>query len=146
MAALARRLGLGAAATAMSGLLLVSAPVVLAMVTTAMPDIAAMALSIVALERLVAWRDTHRWPAAVAAAAAFSAAILARSHAVLLLPLTALLLCREPWRAREWRPTVNWLPLLVVPLLVGAARQRQSTGPTASATTTARYRSAGADA
>jgi hypothetical protein len=73
-ASLGRRLGLDMRAARSAALLLAAAPAVLAMASTAMPDIPAMSMAAVGLERLVAWRDSRRWIVGVTAVAALTAA------------------------------------------------------------------------
>ncbi len=73
-------------------LLLVAIPPFLPMASTAMPDILATAVALVAMERLAAWKEEHKWSQGVAAAIALGLAGYARSHLALLLPLAALFL------------------------------------------------------
>ncbi len=78
---------------AMAGaLLLVAIPPFLHMASTAMPDILATAVALVAMERLAAWKAEQKWTQGVAAAIALGLAGFARSHLVLLLPLAAFFL------------------------------------------------------
>jgi hypothetical protein len=78
---------------AMAGaLLLVAIPPFLPMASTAMPDILATAIALVAMERLAAWKSEQKWTQGVAAAIALGLAGFARSHLVLLLPLAAFFL------------------------------------------------------
>jgi len=114
------------------------------MASTAMPDVAAMTCVILGFERLLAWRDTRRWHAAIAAALAFALAILARSHSALLLPLAAMLLPAQPGRLAEWRrlPAMLWTPLIAAPILalLVALVMRDPLAPAAStAFATMRY-------
>lgn len=85
LVSLALRLGLAPGWAAATGVLLVTTPVVLGMAGTAMPDVPAMALSILGLERLVAWRQEGGWRRAVPGAALLALAPLARSHLAVLL-------------------------------------------------------------
>ena len=73
-------------------LLLVAIPPFLPMASTAMPDILATALALVAMERLAAWKAEQKWSQGAAAAIALGLAGFARSHLVLLLPLAAFFL------------------------------------------------------
>ena len=102
---------------AMAGaLLLVAIPPFLPMASTAMPDILATALALVAMERLAAWKAEQKWTQGVAAAIALGLAGFARSHLALLLPLAAFFLLdsinpREvlaQFRRRFWL----WAPVL----------------------------------
>jgi hypothetical protein len=73
-------------------LLLVAIPPFLPMASTAMPDILATAVALVAMERLAAWKAEHKWTQGAAAALALGLAGFARSHLALLLPLAAFFL------------------------------------------------------
>ncbi len=78
---------------AMAGaLLLVAIPPFLPMASTAMPDILATAIALVAMERIAAWKAEQRWSQGLAAAVALGLGGFARSHLVLLLPLAAFFL------------------------------------------------------
>jgi len=143
-AQLGRRLGLDERTACVSALLLVGSPAVLAMAATAMPDIAAMTFAILGLERLAAWRDTRRWPAAVMGAASLALAILARSHALLLLPLFAAFIVKQAHSWSDWRrvPVRVWAPLLAAPVLavLGALALRDPhVSPVSTAQATFRY-------
>jgi hypothetical protein len=145
---LALRFGLHPAWAMASGLLLAAAPAVLAMAGTAMPDVAAMALGILGLERLVAWRDAGRAHQGLSAAALLGLAPLARSHLVLLLGIGLLLVAgdflvnRTAWRNA---PRPVWLPLAAAPLLTAAviiAIRDPSSGTAALVTAPSRLSSA----
>lgn len=73
-------------------LLLVAIPPFLPMASTAMPDILATALALVAIERLAAWKAEQKWSQGAAAAFALGLVGFARPHLVLLLPLAAFFL------------------------------------------------------
>ena len=92
MASLVLRLGWSRWHAAIGALLLVSIPPFLPMASTAMPDILATALAVVAIERLAAWKAESKWSQGVATAVALGLAGFARSHLALLLPLAALYL------------------------------------------------------
>ena len=78
---------------AMAGsLLLVAIPPFLPMASTAMPDILATALTLVAIERLVAWKAERKWNQAISAGIPLGLAGFARPHLALLIPLAAILL------------------------------------------------------
>jgi 4-amino-4-deoxy-L-arabinose transferase-like glycosyltransferase len=119
-AALALRLGLDAAGARAASLLLASTPAALAMAGTAMPDVPAMALGALGMERLLAWRDRHRWDQGIAAASALALAALARSHLILLLGAAALAIPGDFLSWRRWKetPLGTWIPVLAAPLLV----------------------------
>ena len=73
-------------------LLLVAIPPFLPMASTAMPDILATAVALVAMERLAAWKAELKWSQGATAAIALGLAGFARSHLALLLPLAAFFL------------------------------------------------------
>ena len=74
------------------GLLLVAIPPFLPMASTAMPDILATTLALVAMERFAAWKAEQKWGQGAAATLTLGLAGHARSHLVLLLPLAAFFL------------------------------------------------------
>jgi hypothetical protein len=118
-AALALRLGTSESSARAAALLLAATPAALALASTAMPDVPAMAFGVLGIERLLAFRDGRGWSQALAASVALAFAALSRSHLLLLLPVGALLLVGGPLatqRLRElgWRP---WLPLVAAPAL-----------------------------
>ncbi|HSM92030.1 MAG TPA: hypothetical protein VLT47_04025 [Anaeromyxobacteraceae bacterium] len=119
--ALALRLGLAEPWAATAGLIVASAPAVLGMAGTAMPDVPAMALGVLGLERLVAWSRERRSHQAATAAAALALAPLARPHVVLLLGVGALLVERPSGAeagAAVWRRRlVDWVPLALATAL-----------------------------
>lgn len=73
-------------------LLLVAIPPFLPMASTAMPDVLATAIALVAMERLAAWKAEEKWSQGASAAVTLALAGFARSHLVLLLPLAAFFL------------------------------------------------------
>lgn len=97
---LARRLGLRGGQLALAGLLVVFSPAVLAMSATAMPDVAAMAICTLGIERLSAWKEDrigwHGWVGGFLLALG----ALTRPHLILLLPCAALWLL-EPGESRH---------------------------------------------
>lgn len=118
-------------------LLLVAIAPFLPMASTAMPDILATALALVAMERLAAWKAEQKWSQGGAAAIALGLAGFARSHLVLLLPLAAFFLLesihaleileqirRKPWL---WTPVFAGSALLIV--IVFAFRERNLANP-----------------
>lgn len=76
-------------------LLLVAIPPFLHMASTAMPDVLATAVGLVAIERLAAWKAEQKWSQAAAAAVALGLAGFARTHLALLLPLAAFFLLQS---------------------------------------------------
>jgi len=121
-AALALRLDRSAAEAGTAALVLAVTPTALAMAGTCMPDIPAMAFGVLAIERLVAWRQDGRLHQAMAAAVALALAVLARSHLVLLCGVGAILLAGDAASIRRWRelPWRRFLPLALGPLLAAA--------------------------
>jgi hypothetical protein len=118
-AALALRLGNSNRVAQGAALLVAATPAALALASTVMPDVPAMAFGVLGVERALAFRDERRWPAALAAAVCLALAALARSHLALLWGVAALLLVGTPLalaRVRELglRP---WAPILAAPLL-----------------------------
>jgi 4-amino-4-deoxy-L-arabinose transferase-like glycosyltransferase len=93
---LARRLGLGGKEACLAGVLLVATPAVLAMASTSMPDVPAMALGVIGLERLIAWRENRRAREGIPAAVFLALAVLARCHCVLLLGVGMAFLAVRP--------------------------------------------------
>lgn len=105
-------------------LLLVAIPPFLPMASTAMPDILATALALVAMERLAAWKAERKWDQGAVAAIALGLAGFARPHLMLLLPLAAFFLL-ESTKPREvleqirrrlwlWTPVFAGFGLLLV--------------------------------
>ena len=97
-----------------SGLLVAATPPVLAMASTAMPEILAMSLCIIGIERLVAWKNRGRVVDCIMSALALGLAPMARVHLVFLWPVAAVLL-RDDARIFDigsWiaLPKRRWLP------------------------------------
>jgi len=126
VAVLALRLGYDDEVARVAALFLAATPAVLGMSGTVMPDIAAMTLALVGVERLHAWGREGRAMQGVAAALALGIAPLARSHVLLLAGLGVLFLPLPPIapftrllphrvRAGAW---VKWLPVVAAPVLM----------------------------
>jgi len=116
MVSLALRFGFDSFAAGAAGLVLAASPPVLAMASTAMPEVLAMALSVIGLERLWVWKEDGKAIDGVISALALGLAPIARLHLVLLWPVAAVLL-RDDGRIfdeRSWirLPTRRWLPLI----------------------------------
>ncbi len=111
MASLVLRLGWNRWYAGAGALLLVALPPFLPMASTAMPDILATTLAVVAMERLAAWKAERKWGQGAAAAVALGLAGHARSHLVLLLPLAAFFLLEstEPRKILEQIRRRFWL-------------------------------------
>jgi hypothetical protein len=99
-------------------LLLVAIPPFLPMASTAMPDILATTLALVAMERLASWKAEQKWGQGAAAAIALGLAGHARSHLVLLLPLAAFFLL-ESTNPREILEQIRRKSWLWTPVLAG---------------------------
>jgi 4-amino-4-deoxy-L-arabinose transferase-like glycosyltransferase len=120
MTALIFRFGWGRRHAIAGALLLVALPPFLPMASTAMPDILATALALVAMERLAAWKAELKWSQCAAAAVALGLAGFARPHLALLLPLAAFFLLdsNDP---REILEQVRRKPWLWTPVFAGTA-------------------------
>ena len=115
---LGRRLGFATPWAAASGLILVGMPAVLAMAGTAMPDVPAMALGVMGVERLVAWTQDRRLLQAVSAALLLGLAPLARPHLLLILGVGAILIAGPVLLQQGWRNRLSvCLPLLGAPVI-----------------------------
>ena len=90
-ASLAIRLGLDRTQSVVAATLVVVSPAVLAMASTAMPDVPALAFGAVGVERFVAWYQRRSWQRGISAAVFLALSCLTRSHAVLLIPIAGLL-------------------------------------------------------
>jgi hypothetical protein len=117
MVKLSLRLGFDPAQSAVAGLFLVSIPPFLSMASTAMPDIAAVALGLTGLERLLAWKVDHLWHQGALAALALGLAPYARPQIALFMPLGALWLFDELHVQKALtqlrRQTYLWIPVVV---------------------------------
>jgi hypothetical protein len=125
MTSLVLRLGWGKNHATAGALLLVVLPPFLPMASTAMPDVLATAVALVAIERLVAWTQCRRWHQGLLAAIAIGMAGIARAHLALLVPLSAFFLLEslhplEVLRQarRDWS---LWAPVLGGGLILCAA-------------------------
>jgi hypothetical protein len=122
IAKLALRLGFDRVQAAFAGVLLVAIPPFLPMANTAMPDVLASTLGLIGVERLLAWRDEHRWHQAVVSSVALGLAPYGRPHLALLLPLGALWLLNEirikPALAQIRRQFGVWTPIVMAGLLL----------------------------
>ena len=114
---LALRLGAAPAEARFAGLLLVTFPPVLALTDTAMPDVLAMSLGVVGIERFTAWLENGRIGSATAAALALGLAPFARVHAVGLMAVAAVAAMEPLWSGNKAH--VRWANLS--PLLAAMA-------------------------
>ena len=115
------RSGLDPRRARLAGLLLATTPAVLALATTSMADVPAMAFGVLGIERLYAWKAERRGHQGLGAAVALALAGLSRSHLVLLLGVGALALWGDGAvtgpRRRLGRSGLLWAPLLGAALL-----------------------------
>jgi len=118
MSSLVLRFGWDHKHAMISALLLVAIPPFLPMASTAMPDLLAATVGLVAMERLAAWKAEQKWSQALAAALALGLAGFARSHLVLLLPLGAFFLL-ESTNPREILDRFRSKSWLFAPVLAG---------------------------
>jgi 4-amino-4-deoxy-L-arabinose transferase-like glycosyltransferase len=117
------RIGLPALHAGFAGLLVGTAPAVLTLASTNMPDVPALTLAALGMERLFAWRKEQRWHQAVAAALALGLAPLARSQTILLWPLAGLVPLLDAVERRDWRAIAPWklVPVIAAPAIFWAA-------------------------
>jgi len=120
MSSLVLRFGRDRQHSIVGALLLVAIAPFLPMASTAMPDILATALALVAMERLAAWKAERKWSQCVAAGIALGLAGFARTHLMLLLPLGAFYLL-ESAEPKELLPQVRKNLRLWTPVVLGAA-------------------------
>ena len=99
-------------------LLLVAIPPFLPLASTAIPDILATAVALLAIERLAAWKAEQKWSQGVAAAIALGLAGFARPHLALLLPLAAFFLLDNA-NPREILGQIRRKPRLWIPVFAG---------------------------
>jgi hypothetical protein len=119
------RLGLADFGAGAAGLIMVACPAVLSSASTAMPDILAMALGVIAIERLLAWKSSGRWRDGLPAAFALGLAPFARAHLFGVVVVAAVFL-RDDGRLfdiRSWLriPLRRWFPLVLGGLVLAAA-------------------------
>lgn len=104
-AVLALRLSVSDNGARWAALLVATSPAVLAMASTAMPDVPTMSFGVLGVERLVAFRAERRWWQGVPASVALALSILSRQHGVLTIGCALLIvLLAWPSSARAlWR-------------------------------------------
>jgi hypothetical protein len=99
-----------------AGLIVATTPAVLGMAGTCMPDVPALLLGTLAMERFCAWLKEHLWHQALLASLALALAALTRSQLLLLVGVQALWGWKTAPRPRAW-----WLPLVLGALLLAIA-------------------------
>lgn len=119
MTSLVLRFGWDRAHAIAGALLLVAIAPFLPMACTAMPDILATSVALVAMERLAAWKSERKWGQGAAAAVALGLAGFARPHLSLLLPLAAFFLL-ESTNPKEILRQIRRSYWLFVPVFAGA--------------------------
>jgi Dolichyl-phosphate-mannose-protein mannosyltransferase len=119
MTSLVLRFGWDREHAIVGGLLLVAIAPFLPMASTAMPDILATALALVAMERLAAWKTEQKWSQGAVSAIALGLAGFARAHLALLLPLAAFYLL-ESADPKEFFAQLRRKPWLWTPVLAGS--------------------------
>jgi hypothetical protein len=116
MSTLVLRMGWSQGYAKMGALLLVAIPPLLPMAITAMPDVLALAVGLVGIERWLPGKNERKWHQAAAAALALGLAGIARAHLALLLPLGACLLMESTnprELLRQFRESLwLWTPVL----------------------------------
>ncbi len=117
--------GFGTFAACAAGLLVAATPPVLAMASTAMPDVLAMSLGVIGIERLMAWKEDSKVFNGVVSALALGLAPIARVHLVFLWPIAAVLLRDDAHIFNVWSwfalPKRRWIPLMAAALVSVAA-------------------------
>jgi hypothetical protein len=94
----ARRLGCDSRQANTVGLLVATNPVTLAMASTCMPDVMAMAFGMAGMDRVLAFRERNQWPAGVLGGLLLAAAVLCRVSTAPLLLVAVLLLMPSTWK------------------------------------------------
>lgn len=132
MSSFVLRMGWSRGHAIIGALLLVAIPPLLPMASTAMPDVLALTVGLVGMERVAAWKQERKWHQGLVAAVALGLAGMARAHLVLLVPLGAfflldsvktreiLLQIRESWRL--WVPVLAGGMVLVTAIAVTRER------------------------
>jgi hypothetical protein len=120
---LALRIGLPASYAGFAGVLVATAPAVLTLASTSMPDVPALALATLGMERLFAWRKEQRWHQAAVAALALALAPLARSQTLLLWPFAGLVPFLDAVEQKDWKAFVprKLAPVIAIPVIMWAA-------------------------
>jgi hypothetical protein len=120
-AGIAVRLGLDEWQSRWALLLTATAPAVLGMAGTVMPDVPAMMFVALGMERILAWRDERRWPQALFATCWLALAMLTRMHTALVLGAAFILLLdgitRDEIRHSLTNFPARFWPLIFAPLV-----------------------------
>lgn len=139
MVKLSLRLGFDYVQSAVAGLFLVAIPPFLSMASTAMPDIAAIAIGLTGLERLLAWKGERLRHQAFLAALGLGLAPYARPHVALFMALGALWLFNEfnirKAIAQFRRQAYLWAPIFgAICILISINLMTRDRGPATGAT------------
>lgn len=118
-AALARRIAIPLTWSSAACVLVATAPGVLGMAGTVMPDVPGMALGVAGVERLIAWKQERRIHQAVLASVCLGLATLTRTHLSLLIVVGALFVAGDFHELATWRNVrpSTWVPLFIAPLI-----------------------------
>jgi hypothetical protein len=117
MVRLTLHLGFDRVQAAIAGLMLAAIPPFLSMASTAMPDVAGLALGLTGIERFLAWKDQRRWHQAAIASLMLGLAPYARPHLALFIPLVAVLLFTEA-SSQATPPPVRRVAYLCSPVVI----------------------------
>jgi 4-amino-4-deoxy-L-arabinose transferase-like glycosyltransferase len=127
-AVLALRLSVSDQGARWAAMLVATSPAVLAMASTAMPDVPTMSFAVLGVERLVAFRAERRWWQGVSASVGFALSILSRQHGVLTIGCALLVVllawpssARDLWRRctdRVFLASVGFTVLAVISVVV----------------------------
>jgi hypothetical protein len=122
MSSLILRLGWSGEYAILGTLLLVSIPPLLPMASTSMPDVLALAVGLLGMEQLAAWKQERRWYQGALAGLALGLSGIARAHLALLLPVGALFLADtvDPrvLLMRLRRSIRMWIPLFAAGVIL----------------------------
>jgi hypothetical protein len=113
----APRLGLDPTQARMAALLTAASPAVLGMAGTVMPDIAAMLLVILGVERIICWREDRKWHQGVAATGWLTLAALTRTHTIVILA-AAFIFLLDGITAEEIRRSFRHFPARFLPVVL----------------------------
>lgn len=113
----ALRLGFTDREAMWSGILVASTPAVLALASTSMPDIPAMTLGTLAVDRMLKWKQSHGWLDGLAMSVLLAGAAMTRSHLLLLCGASVLWLYE--CKSRESLIRQFW-PLALAPAIMVA--------------------------
>jgi hypothetical protein len=112
----ALRLGLDERQARLAALLTAACPAVLGIAGTVMPDIPAMLLVILGMERIIAWREDRKWHQALLATCWLTLAALTRTHTIVILA-AAFVLLLDGITAKEIRSSFLCFPARFLPIV-----------------------------